>query len=332
MRLARHAALIVLVLVLLHGGVWLVVSGLVQGQLAQARSEATADWIDIRVGSVERAGYPLAAGVLWRDVEFGPRGLPFGTRVSTARIALTLVPSLRHAPAYRADLPDPVRIVLTNGATIVLAAPDARVEAAWGDPGVPTLTATAVTVANPVEIADIARLRITLRSAARTLDVRADGVEWRGGPTTLPPIATLAADLALDGPSAPALAEGGPAMRGALARWRDGGGALRMVRAALGWGPADVEAQGRLSLDAQLRPAATGELRVAGGDAGLRVLAASGVLASHAAQAARALLALLPATVKVAGRDAVRLPVAIASGRLDVAGYPLLKLAPLSPP
>ena len=336
MRLARNAALVVVVLLLLHGGVWYVATGLVRARLTQAQADPAARMVELRVGTVERAGYPWAAGVMWRDVEFGPGGLPFGARASTARVALTLVPSLLHAPTYRAELPDPLRITLVNGAVVVFAAADARVEAAWGDPDTATLTATrltitGLTVATAAQIARVARLRATLRVAARTLVVAAEGID-PPGPASLPPVATASADLALEGPPWPEWTQGGPAMSAALTRWRDGGGVLRIVRATLGWGTVDAEAQGRVTLDPQLQPAATGELTVAGGGEGLQALAASGVVSARAAQAARALLALLPATAKLAGRDAVRLPVALVSGRLGVAGYPLLRLAPLGLP
>ena len=181
MRRVRVTVLIVIVLLLAHGGVWYAVAESVRARLTQARNEATARMIDLRVGGVERAGYPLAAGVVWHDVEFGPRGLPFGAKAAIARIALTVVPSLVHAPTYRAELLDPLRITLASGATVVLAAPDARIETAWGNPGTATLTATAVVVGNPIDLARVARLRGDLRADARTLAVEADGIDLLGG-------------------------------------------------------------------------------------------------------------------------------------------------------
>lgn len=339
MRRARTILAILIGLAVLHGAVWFFVARAVRdridGAVAVAGAGAGATGIDLKIQSHALAGYPFAAGVAWSGVEAGPAGLPLGSRLATDRmvLALTLLPPW----SLRIDLPDPVRLTTPDGATRTFGAADARITAPCCHPTEFALAGTAAVLSvGSAPVARIAQLTGTLRPSDRTIAISTAGIElMSGGAPLAPRVATASATLTLEGPPPPMALAAGQSGIDALIAWRDGGGAIELGHAAIGWGPVDVEGDGRFTLDPLLQPAATGQARIAGGSEALDALSAAGLLAPRAAQAARAVLGLLPADAIPVGpgqRRAVRVPITLANGRISLGGFPVLRLAPWTLP
>ncbi len=333
MRRAGTILVILAGLFALHGAAWFFLSRAVRDRVDAA--VAGANGADLKVGSRELAGYPFAAGVAWGGVEAGPAGLPLGSRLATGRLvlAITMLPPW----SLRIGLPDPVRLTMPDGAVRTFAAADARITAPCCHPAEFALAANdAVLSVGSAPVARIARLTGTMRPGARTIAMSAAGLElMSGGAPLAPRVATASATLTLEGPSPPAVLPAGQAGIDALIAWRDGGGAVRLDRAAIGWGPVDAEGEGRFTLDPLLQPAATGQARIAGGSEALDTMAAAGLLAPRAAQAARAVLGLLPTDAAPVGpgqRPAIRVPITLADGRVSLGGFPVLRVRPWTLP
>lgn len=261
MRRARTILAILIGLAVLHGAVWFFVARAVRDRIdgAVAVAVAGATGIDLKIQLHALAGYPFAAGVAWSGVEAGPAGLPLGSRLATDRmvLALTLLPPW----SLRVDLPDPVRLTTPDGATRTFGAADARITAPCCHPTEFALAGTAAVLSvGSAPVARIAQLTGTLRPSDRTIAISTAGIElMSGGAPLAPRVATASATLTLEGPPPPMALASGQAGIDALIAWRDGGGAIELGHAAIGWGPVDVEGDGRFTLDPLLQPAATGQ-------------------------------------------------------------------------
>ena len=143
------------------------------------------------------------------------------------------------------------------------------------------------------------------------------GRPWPSGPD----IASAAFDAALTGK----LPGPGPVAARAAA-WRDGGGTLALRHLALRWGKLGLSGSATMGLDDHLQPAGTATAALAGYDATLDALAASGTLAPRAVQAVKAVLAILARPPQGGGPRQVELPVTLHDRTLAAAGFPLLRL------
>jgi len=136
-------------------------------------------------------------------------------------------------------------------------------------------------------------------------------------------LSSLSIEGSLTGPW-PAMAD--PAAQARA--WRAGGGALRIGRLAMGWGPLGMSLTARLTLDAELQPAGTGAAHIIGFARTLDALAASHAIGANAALAGKALLGLI-AQPAGAEADAVDLPLTVQDRMLSVRTAPLLRLPAL---
>lgn len=111
----------------------------------------------------------------------------------------------------------------------------------------------------------------------------------------------------------------------ALAAWRDAGGALEIERAAVRWGPLDVNARGRVSLDRDLQP--VGELTVGaqGFNETLARLARNGQVESNDAAAVGLVMSLL-ARPGPDGAPRVTVPVSIRNRVVTAGPQTILRL------
>jgi len=133
-------------------------------------------------------------------------------------------------------------------------------------------------------------------------------------------------DLALSARGLGTLPPGPPAQ--ALAAWRDAGGTVEVERLALTWGPATLDADGTLTLDAAFRPLAAFSARLTGWGAVIEGLVESGTLAPGNAALTKTLLDLM-ARPDGTGRRVLEVPVTAQDGRLVVGPATLLHFGPL---
>ena len=115
---------------------------------------------------------------------------------------------------------------------------------------------------------------------------------------------TVEGNLAGPVPNARTLAE-------RVGAWRDGDGTLELQRFALIWGPLDLTASARLSLDTQLQPMGTGSVRAVGYGETLDALAAHGAISKSSALAAKAVLSLLAHNPEDGGPPDVEVPLTL---------------------
>jgi hypothetical protein len=114
-----------------------------------------------------------------------------------------------------------------------------------------------------------------------------------------------------------------------LEQWRDDGGLLKLERVELSWGPLDLEGDGALGLDRQLRPLGTFTATTKGLMETLDVLTAKGVLEPGRALPAKVGLLALGARKDEEGNPVIVLPITLQDGLLYLGPKPLLQLFPL---
>ncbi|MDP6706901.1 MAG: DUF2125 domain-containing protein [Alphaproteobacteria bacterium] len=110
-----------------------------------------------------------------------------------------------------------------------------------------------------------------------------------------------------------------------VARWRDTGGSAEINRFKLSWGTLDVEADGTLSLDAEMRPIGALTARVRGHGKLIEALVRTRLMAPAAANGARAVLDLLAK----AGGGVLAVPLTLQNGVLSLGPVALARLSPL---
>jgi hypothetical protein len=114
----------------------------------------------------------------------------------------------------------------------------------------------------------------------------------------------------------------------ALAAWRDAGGTVEINRLAVRWGPIDADGNGTLTLDEQNRPLGAFTARWRGYNETIDALQATGQIPPWPAAGAKIGLNAL-ARQQADGSRQVEIPLSAQNGRLFVAGFPLMRLAPL---
>ena len=109
--------------------------------------------------------------------------------------------------------------------------------------------------------------------------------------------------------------------------WRDWGGVLTVQSLRLGWGPLDLSAQAKLSLDDRLQPAGKGDAAVSGWAQSLDALSASGTISPGMAQTAKLVMGLMAvAPTNGAMTDSLFIPFTLKDTTLSVGKIPLIKL------
>jgi hypothetical protein len=343
------------VLVLLlgaHAAYWRIVSArLAAGYDAWAAAQRAAGWT-VNSGTPVIGGWPLAATLTLPEVFIAaPHPTPaaglagdltWSTDHLTLRVAL-LRPTLLEvlstglqrlrlgegpeipytADVLRIDIPlDP-----DGPATVDLVGNDLRI----GLPVAPGAAASAE--ADPVAGLTIGLLKGHADLPAAPLPVgfllaaEAVGLPPRALPAVTDGLGSRISSVSIEGSLTgpwPGVAD--PAAQARA--WRVAGGALRIGRLALGWGPLGLSLTARLTLDGELQPAGTGEAHVIGFARTLDALAASHAIGTHAALAGKALLGLI---AQPAGgqTDAVDLPLTVQDRMLSIRTVPLLRLPAL---
>jgi hypothetical protein len=114
----------------------------------------------------------------------------------------------------------------------------------------------------------------------------------------------------------------------ALRAWRDDGGTLEVNHLAVRWGPVDAEGNGTLALDAQDRPLGAFATRWRGYNETIDALQAAGQIPPWPAAGAKMALNAL-ARQQPDGMRQIDVPITFQDGRVFVAGFPVMRLAPL---
>jgi hypothetical protein len=163
------------------------------------------------------------------------------------------------------------------------------------------------------------------RTETFTLTLNLDGVSQLQPP--IPALGTTAEAVRLDLVVKGRLPPGRPAT--ALAAWRDDGGTVEINRLALRWGPIDADGNGTLALDEQNRPLGAFTARWRGYNETIDALQATGQIPPWPAAGAKIGLNAL-ARQQPDGTRQVEIPLTAQNGRLFVAGFPLMRLQPLT--
>ncbi|MEQ8965749.1 MAG: DUF2125 domain-containing protein [Azospirillaceae bacterium] len=180
-------------------------------------------------------------------------------------------------------------------------------------------------IAGPDWRVEARSLEADLRAVSGGLAIRVEAAEARPGLAGMPsgalpegPIERLAiAATARPRPDLPFTPAG-------LARWRDAGGTLTVDAARLDWGTLSLEMDGRIALDAELRPTGRLEARIEGAREVVEALVAAGVLRPADAGLILGFLGGLSAE-----DGATVVPVRMGDGWLALGPVPVARLAPV---
>lgn len=115
----------------------------------------------------------------------------------------------------------------------------------------------------------------------------------------------------------------------ALPLWRDAGGQLQVRRLLALWGPLDLQAEGRLALDQEMRPAGLFETRMKGAEEIINRLRKDGKIEPGAALAARLAVVALGRQDAASGETVLHAPVTLQDGLFFLGPVPLFRIAPV---
>jgi hypothetical protein len=341
-RWLRLGAYAVATLAALWTAGWFVVAYAIESGIRGWAADMTARGTRVDVGAIDIDGFPLRWRVITTDYAIARDGAP-PESLRGARLEATLEPWEPSRVALR--LPGRHRFERGGGEPVILDIQAARPDGALRLGAEGRLRALDLDLGQ-VEIrpADggaattIGRLRLAV-SQTRPADPRTR--EWltlaldaeelvppRVATAPLDPtIRRARAELTLRGEVDGA---GGPAER--VAAWRDSGGVLELAALELDWAPLRLRGDGTATLDARNRPQAALTLRVAGLPELVDALARARRIAPAQAIALKALAAGLARGDAAGGRAEVTLPITAQDGRLSIAGFPVMRLAPIQFP
>jgi hypothetical protein len=338
------------VLVLLlgaHAAYWRIVSGrLAAGYQDWAAARRTAGWT-VTSGTPAIGGWPLAATLTLPEVFIAaPRPTPAAGDLAWSTDHLTLRVALLQPALLEVLSTGLQRLRLGEGPEFPYTADVLRIDIPLDPdgPGTIDLVGNDLRIGLPVapgaaaEADPVAGLTIGLlkghadlppapRPVGFLLAAEAVGLPPRALPAVTDGLGSRISSVSIEGSlTGPWPGQADPAAQARA--WRAGGGALRVGRLALGWGPLGLSLTGRLMLDGELQPAGTGEAHIIGFARTLDALAASHAIGAHAALAGKALLGLIaqPAGVQT---DAVDLPLTVQDRMLTIRTVPLLRLPAL---
>lgn len=341
-RLRRSFAVLILLLILLAAGwtgLWYVLSGRVAANVMAWEQQQRAQGWTITHGPPRRSGWPLAAGVTLPGIRVsgGAQYLPGG--VAWQADSLRLAVDIRHVNELYWGVAGRQTVTVAHGPAIPFQATSfaGELTLSSGDrPGLLRLHATGLIAAvgtadgvpQPLSVASLD----AAEAADGTADASGNAIVLAATMTgvVLPPhflpglgsqLPSLSFDMALSGPVPVAGPVPDPA---ALATaWRNGGGSLALRALHVADGTLTVDGQGRLQLDAFLRPEGTIFLHLAGVHETIARLARNGTLTRPEARAVGAMLGLM---MGPAGGDALAVPVSLRDGVLSLGAIPLLRL------
>ncbi len=327
----RPLVVLLALLVLLGGGsfaLWFWTVGRLAAGFDAWAADAQAQGWTVQAAGRHRAGWPLAAELVLDGVTLraGPEVLPGGAEYRAGRVVLHISPLSPDLLTLRLEGTQSLRAF--GGPALPFTADQLGIDVPLATPEPVRLSGHQLRFTAPAEGMTIGLLDGQAQPGREALTL-----ELSGEAITLPPppapqpalgghIASVTVTAALDGALPPP--GGDPQAR--LAAWQHAGGMLRVQDMALGWGPLGVTGTAAIGLDAGLQPTGTATLRVVGYDAALSALAAGHVVTPQAAQAIRAVLALMARTPEGGGIPQVDLPVALEDGVLRVGRIPVGKV------
>lgn len=327
MAMRRPLVLLLVLVVLLGGGsfaLWSWTEAQLQAGFDAWAANAAAQGWQVRTAAPRRAGWPFAAELAFADLTLsaGPDLLPGGAEWRAQRAVLHLSPLAPEVAELR--LQGVQRVRAFGSATLPFTAATLTLRFPVRGPMVAQIEGRRLRFDAPADGMTIGLLTGSVRpGAALAIDLSAEAVALPPPPAPQPAlggrIASATVSLSLEGPLPPP----SPDVTARLRAWQRGGGLLRVRHLAMGWGPLGVTGSAALGLDAGLQPRGTGTLRVVGYDAALSALAADGAVTPQAAQAVRAVLALLSRTPEAGGVPEVDLPLALDDGVLRVGRIPV---------
>ena len=310
-----------------------------EGGLEDWAAARRADGWTVRSSPPIRAGWPLAARLVLKDVDIegGQADLPGGFAWRADQVTLSVSP--RHPRLLVVTAEGPQRLRVGALPEIPYTAGESYAETPLG----PDLPADATDITAREVRADVGgsltigllRAHADLRPAARpgepalALSASSEaiglppGVRWALGGR----ISSVIADAVLSGPLPPVA---GLARRAAA--WRDGGGTASITRLALGWGPLGLTGGATLRLDARLQPTGTGSARIVGYAATLDALSTAGAIGANAALAMKALAGLIAVTPEGGGPAEIEVPLSLQDRVVSVRQIPLARIPEVSWP
>lgn len=340
---AWRLALVVIAALLIgaHTAWWLVTERQLQAGLKAWIAERRAAGWTISANKPRSAGWPLAAGLSFRDCSIvgGAAEIPDGFRWRARSVSLFIGLRRPHTLVVQPEGGERLRIgngpELAYNAWRLTATLPLEAEA---PPREADIRGTNMRVGVVAEggaesrTAAIGLMRVRIgwdpmagvRSPAVAVEGSAEAIvlpahiRWPLGSH----ISSVTLAATLDGP----LPAGNDAAVRARA-WRDAGGVIEMRNLALGWGPLGLTANASLGLDDRLQLVGSGTARVIDYPQTLDRLAANGSISPQAAGAAKAVLGLL-AEQGEDGGGTVELPLRLEDGRVSVGQIPLAR-APL---
>ena len=298
-------------MLLVDTAVWWVVTGqIIAASPAVVAGAALQGW-SLQLGQADRTGWPFTATVVVQNVSASSGSFRWASPSVSVELPFWEPTVVRVRPngMQSVDLNGHAATII--GGPIIVRAPlsdgpitfDAR-NLAMGGSGSPHLQHLA-------GILDHASLTLTAENL-------------QPGPPLAPPLETgiqLSARVLTTQPFTPGLTPEASARA-----WQAAGGRLDMPDLDLRWGSLHVTGTASGGLDQRLQPTGQAHLNVLGADPVLDALARAGLLQPGPASAARAVLQIL--TLAAHGSP-VPVPMTLADDILTVAGFPLLRTAPL---
>lgn len=299
-----------------EGPLWFWLCGRLEQGARAAIAEAGANGWIVTTGPRVRAGWPFAAELriaaiaVAGDPALMPDALAWGA--GRVRLRLGLFDPLK-LHVY-ADGRQTIRAGTLGPTEFETASTDLAVPLNSARP--PTLTVLGLSVGHWT-VASMKAVLLPDGADAEIQGVTPPDLE-RGG---LPEVRTLQLHAALTRPVPP-----GPSPASRAQFWRAAGGSLEVTGLRLEWGPLTVTGQVTLRLDENLQPNGAGAVEATGLRPALDLVGKAGLLPAQTLTAARAVLTIL------GGSDPskpLRLPVRVGHSVIEVAGFPLLRMAPI---
>ncbi|MEQ8355376.1 MAG: DUF2125 domain-containing protein [Kiloniellaceae bacterium] len=339
MRLYRHAVAATLLLLLISAVVviyWFWARQALETGIAQWRAEQVERGYDIGYQGPEFGGFPFALSVTFRDPQVTtPQDLIWhGPPVyGEAKLWDPFTVDLRFPGLHHLSLPqdlemNEVNISAEDASGRVVLQSDGKIESASIDLGVLLLSGKDVgTVSLQRLTARLGPLRQGNGETLEEVDLVGEALFLE-----LPPerggllgdsVARLSFDTTLVGGIPPGKPEE------ALPAWRDRGGRWRFHRLIAVWGPLDLQAQGRLSLDEVLRPAGLFEAELKGASKIIDRLIDTGKIKPEAALAAQLAVAAMGRPDDETGETVLSAPISLRQGLVYLGPIPLFPVAPV---
>lgn len=337
-RLLIVLASVVAVLAIGSFGLWRWGVARMDAGFAAWRQEMAAQGWQVRVAETTHAGWPLAVSMTLHDVavQGGETQLPGGGAYTARRLTIRYDLTDPGVATVSADGdqsfrigPNPPQPFTAERFLVTLPLPPS------GPPTSAVLDAKTLCFAAPAAGLSIGLLQgnadWSRTDAAHSIGLRlsAEAIALPPPPAPQTPLGPHIASATFEGRLSGTLPPDPPNPAAAARAWRESGGALKLTRVAIGWGPLGVSGTASFALDAGLQPDASATLRLVGIDATLRALADARLITPRAAEAVRAVAGLLAHTAQGGGAPGVELPVTLHDGTVTLGMIPLATIGKL---